>query len=71
MEKIVGYNHVGLCAEQRCSKKSTHFEIITLNGISLHITFCQRHADMYDRHADMFYTFGNGYTLKKEKLGKK
>ena len=49
-QKIQNYNCDGLCIQQCCSKRYTHHTTHIINGMELHLGFCEEHADEYDNY---------------------
>lgn len=47
MQQIENYNFDGLCAENFCSKRYTHYRIIELEGMKIIIALCEKHAEKY------------------------
>lgn len=46
--EIQNHNSIGLCVEQICDKKETHYHIIIIGDIELSIPFCEEHYEKMD-----------------------
>lgn len=50
MEKIQNYNCEGLCVEENCDEKYTHFCKKKVNGIKVILAFCRKHAEEFEEN---------------------
>lgn len=48
MEKIENYNCEGLCQQETCDKKYTQYAIVKINGMDIHLAFCDEHAREFE-----------------------
>ena len=48
MSKIANYNCDGLCIEEYCSDRYTHFTTQKINGMGLVLGFCEKHMEDFE-----------------------
>ena len=48
MQPIENYNCDGLCVHTFCGSRYTRFTTKEINGLPLHLGFCDIHADKYE-----------------------
>ena len=49
LEKITNYNvNKNSCVEQFCDKKATHFMNARVEGVPMHLRFCDNHANILE-----------------------
>lgn len=51
---IANYNFDGMCAEEKCSKRYTKSIYLTLNGIKIMISLCDKHVEEYAKFAEEY-----------------
>ena len=55
MDEIQNHNCDGMCAEEMCDKKTTHFMWIEINGMKISIVLCEEHAEKWNDDIDERY----------------
>lgn len=48
MNEIEDYNCEGRCCHLYCDKKHTHVTTVKIHGMSIHLTFCDDHAQLFE-----------------------
>lgn len=43
MNLIKNYNHEGLCAEELCAKRYTHYSLTDFYGFRVYVCVCESH----------------------------
>jgi len=46
--EIQNHNAIGVCVENTCDKKETHYHVIKIRDIELAIPFCKEHYEKMD-----------------------
>ena len=48
VDRIQNFNFTGMCSEQTCSRKYTHYITHVIDGVTLLIPLCKEHADIIE-----------------------
>ena len=48
MQEIDKYNCDGLCVQRYCDERYTKFTTKEINGVELHLAFCDKHAEEFE-----------------------